>query len=85
MPKKKRTSLGESSRTAVGVTRANFEAGDVVLEVSTNRLGRVCRVVTSGLSYNVRFSDDTQCSVVTQSMLRPAPSGKLGPDCTPDC
>lgn len=61
-----------------------FDVGDIVFEAGTVRVGRICSVVTPGLSYNVRFADDTQCSLMTQSQLVPAP-GQLGPPCTPDC
>ncbi len=61
-----------------------FDEGDIVFEAGTTRVGRICSVVTPGLSYNVRFADDVQCSLMTQSLLVPAP-GQPGPSCTPDC
>jgi len=74
------------TRAATFLPTVGFQAGDVVLDAADPaRVATVCKVLDPGLSYRVRFADDTQCIGVTQSSLTPAPSGVSGPPCTPDC
>lgn len=80
-PTRKLTSAAASFSSALG-----FQVGDVVLDAADpTRIGTVCRVLDPGLSYRVRFADDTQCNGATQSSLMPAPPGNSGPACTADC
>ena len=91
MPARKKTTKKPPStrvrtRAAPLSRSAGFQLGDVVVDVtSPERVGTVCRVVTPGLAYNVRFADDSQCAAMTQSSLAPAPQGTVGPQCTGDC
>lgn len=83
---KRKPSARVSTRTTRLSRSAGFQIGDVVVDASSpRRVGTVCRVITPGLAYNVRFADDRQCAAMTQSSLALAPQGTDGPECTGDC
>lgn len=75
----------------------SFDAGDVVVRQRTGfsvvanatigggTVGTVCRVVTPGRSYMVRFADVPVCVLAFQSSLDAAPPGTPGPQCEVDC
>jgi hypothetical protein len=67
-------------------TDVAFQEGDVVVAADdSQRVGRVCRVVTAGRSYQVRFADSPGCMLTPHGAIVPAPPTIPGPACTPDC
>jgi hypothetical protein len=64
----------------------SFATGSVVVDIDEPaRVGRVCRIVNPGSSYQVRFANANQCMLTPHSALAHAPAGTVGPPCTPDC
>ncbi len=76
---------------------ASFKEGDVVVRmragtsvaavsvIEAGTLGTICRVVTPGRSYKVRYADLPFCLTVFHGSIRHAPAGTAGPVCEPDC
>jgi hypothetical protein len=65
---------------------ASFQPGlAVVAADDPGRVGTVCRVVTAGRSYQVRFADSPICMLTPHAAIVAAPVGTAGPGCTPDC
>lgn len=76
---------------------SGFQAGDVVERVqpgvaraagatiAAGTLGTICRVVTPGRSYRIRYSDLDFCVLVFEESIRRAPAGSVGPVCEEDC
>ena len=74
-----------------------FQAGDVVVRARAARpralnmtldvgtVGTVCRVVTDGSLYKVRFEGTPMCLSAFEDSLNIAPPGTVGPDCEADC
>lgn len=87
---KRGVSLGRSA--SIG-----FQEGDVVLRlkagfsamadttIGSGTVGKICRVVNPGRSYQVRFADLPMCVLAFQQSLASAPSGTVGPECESDC
>lgn len=71
---------------ATSIESLGFQEGDVVVDAEDpQRVGRVCRIVNPGSSYQVRFAMSNQCMLTPHSAILPAPTGASGPPCTPDC
>jgi hypothetical protein len=76
---------------------SSFRRGDVVERVRAGvsaaagatidkgTLGTICRVVTPGRTYKVRYADFDMCLTVFHDSIRKAPSGSVGPECEADC
>jgi hypothetical protein len=81
-----RAPLRSSSAPAAVLQSFGFVEGSVVVDIDEpTRVGRVCRIVNPGSSYQVRFANANQCMLMPHSALAPAPAGTAGPPCTPDC
>ncbi len=64
--------------------RAGFSA-TADMGVEAGALGSICRVVTPGLTYKVRYADFPICVTVFHDSIAPAPQGSAGPVCEADC
>ena len=74
-----------------------FNAGDVVIRlkagfsrtaavaIESGTVGTICRVVTSGSMYKVRYSDISFCLAVYEDSIELAPPGTEGPVCEENC
>ena len=75
-----------------------FSVGDVVVrktagfsraanggKTPAGSIGTVCRIVTTGSMYRVRFANLPICVGVFEDSLRKAPQGTQGPICEDDC
>lgn len=74
-----------------------FKRGDVVVRTKSGfskaldtslpeeMVGTICRVVTAGSLYSVRYKGASICVQVYESSLRKAPNGTVGPACLGDC
>lgn len=74
-----------------------FNAGDVVVRqkdgfsqvagtaITSGTIGTICRVVTSGSMYKVRYEDLPFCLSVFEDSIQLAPPGTAGPQCEADC
>lgn len=88
-------STGSASRGRSAST--GFQEGDVVLRlkagfsaaadttIESGTVGKICRVVNPGRSYQVRFADLPMCVLAFQQSLARAPNGTDGPECESDC
>lgn len=78
--------------------RSTFKEGDIVQRlnagvsmaaggktIESGTLGTICRVVTPGRSYKVRYADFDICVLVFHDSIRKAPTGSEGPECEADC
>lgn len=75
----------------------SFDEGDVVLRVQpgvvkaaganigSGTVGTICRIVTPGRSYRIRYVDVDFCVLVFHDSIRMAPAGTQGPTCESDC
>ena len=74
-----------------------YKAGDVVIRlkagfsqkaaamIESGTVGTICRVVTSGSMYKVRYADLPFCVSVFEDSIGLAPLGTVGPECEDDC
>lgn len=53
--------------------------------IKKGTLGTICRVVTPGRSYKIRYEDFDICLLVFHDSIRKAPTGSVGPECESDC
>lgn len=75
----------------------SFDEGDVVervqpgvvkaigANIDRGAVGTICRVVTPGRSYRIRYADVGFCVLVFHDSIRLAPAGTQGPTCEADC
>lgn len=75
----------------------SFKKGDVVERIRSGvsvaadatikkgASGTICRVVTPGRTYKVRYKDFDMCLVVFHDSIRKVTDGSVGPACLDDC
>lgn len=55
------------------------------MTLNVGTVGTVCRVVTDGSLYKVRFEGAPMCLSAFEDSLNMAPPGTAGPECEADC